>query len=97
MIKKLISLLLLLVWVAFVWIFAFPEQTQKIATSIWLWDLFNQIKEIKSWLDNSVRDSEKIMDDVTSKLTDTSEDLKKKALEIKEKAEKQAQNILNTK
>jgi hypothetical protein len=37
------------------------------------------------------------MDNVTNKFTDTQEDLKKKALEIKEKAEKQAQNILNTK
>lgn len=97
MIKKLISLLLLLVWVAFVWMFAFPEQTQRIAASIWLWDLFNQIKQVKSWLDNSVRDSEKIMDDVTSKFTDTGEDVKEKMLDFKEKAQQQAQNILNTK
>ena len=95
--KKIISLMLLLIWVGFIWVFAFPEQTKSIAEKIWLWDLFIQVTESKKSLDNAVRDSEKIMDDVTTKFTDTGENLKEKALEIRTKAEEQAKNILNTK
>lgn len=97
MIKKLISLILLLIWVGIVWIFAFPEETKSVASSFWLGDLVDNVINLKGWLDNLTRDSDEIMNTVTDKVTNTWEDLKQKALEIKEQAEKNAKNILNTK
>jgi predicted PurR-regulated permease PerM len=97
MIKKVISLILLLIWIALVWIFAFPKETKSIADKFWFWEIFNQITNFKSWLDETVRNSDEVINNVTDQITNTGEDLKQKALEIKESTTQKATNILNTK
>ena len=90
MIKKIISLILLIIWVGIIWIFAFPKQTDWIASKLWLSDLVNNIRQVKSWADNTVRNSDKFMD----KLWEKSDQLKKEAIKLKQEAENQTKNIL---
>ncbi|MCT4616936.1 MAG: hypothetical protein N4A38_01870 [Candidatus Gracilibacteria bacterium] len=97
MIKKVISLILLLIGIALVGIFAFPKETKSIADKFGFGEIFNQITNFKSGLDETVRNSDEVINNVTDQITNTGEDLKQKALEIKESTTQKATNILNTK